>query len=282
MHIDRRRLLLGIGGASAGLVGLPALGAPGLDLSDRDDFLTGAIKMRGSVDDRLCIGWVIGTRYAVIDHRAIPLMGLMAATFTQYRRIRDDAFEARSLEVAYFTDLAERRLLETWRNPVTGASVEVPMTRMGPSRFVVTADGIDLQVPAGEARGLQLNHRFEPAVVRGDDVWITEIIDAGSEPRPDRKPFVYNEMSTYHARLSDLADPDQPTVPTNVSFHGLVTFRPWMGFGDTPGHTTAHGSGTRASRIGDLPPYWLELTGKYHPDVLENPLGALDGAPAES
>ena len=198
--MNRRELLLGIGGASAGLTGLPALAAGGLDLADRDDLLTAVVKMRGSLDDRLCIGWVIGARYAVVEHRAIPMMGLMAATFTQYRRIRDDAFEAKSLEVAYFTDLENRQLLESWRNPVTGALVDVPMTRMGPSRFVLTADGLDLQVPAGEARGLELNHRFDVPVVRGDDVWITEVIDAGSEPRPGRKPFVYNEMSTYHAQ----------------------------------------------------------------------------------
>jgi len=279
--MNRRELLLGIGGASAGMTGLPALGAGGLDLANRDDLLTAVMKMRGSLDDRLCIGWVIGTRYAVVEHKAIPMMGLMAATFTRYRKIRDDAFEAKSLEVAYFTDLENRQLLESWRNPVTGALVDVPMTRMGPSRFVLTADGLDLQVPAGEARGLELNHRFEVPVVRGDDVWITEVIDAASDPHPDRKPFVYNEMSTYHARMSELDDPARATVATNVSFHGLVTFRPWMGFGDTPGHSTAHGSGTRAARVEDLPPYWLELTGEYHPDVLDDPLGALEGEPGD-
>jgi len=280
--IDRRKLLFAIGGAAAGLTSLPGYSSALLDLGDRRDFLTAITKMRGSIDDRLSIGWVIGTRYAVLDHKAVPMMGLLAATFTRYRRIREDAFEARSLEVAYFTDLAERRLIETWKNPVTGKVVDVPMTRMGPSRFVLTADGLDLQVAAGEARGLELNHRFEPAVIRGDDVWITEVIDVSNDPRPDQEPFVYNEMTTYQAKLSDLADPAQPTVPTNVSFHGLVTFRPWMGFGDTPGHTTAHGAGTRAARIEDLPPYWLELTDRYHPDVLNDSLGALEGEPGQA
>jgi hypothetical protein len=280
--IDRRSLLLGIGGAAAGLGTLPAIGASALDLEDRDDFLTACIKMRGSLDDRLCIGWVMGRRYAVVDHKAIPMMNLMAATFTQYRRVRDDAFEAKSLEVAYFTDLDTRELLKTWKNPVTGNVVEVPRTRMGPSRFVVTADGLDLLVPAGEARGVYLQHHFDPAVIRGDDVWITEVIGAASEPRPGKRPFVYNEMSTYHAKMSDLADPAQPTVSTDVSFHGLVTYRPWMGFDDTPGHTTAHGSGGRAASIEELPRHWRELTAKYNPDVLEDPLGALEGQPDDA
>ncbi|MFW2405749.1 MAG: DUF1838 family protein [Gammaproteobacteria bacterium] len=277
--IDRRRLLLGMGGAAAAIGGLPAFGAAALDLTERDDFLTACMKMRGSLDDRLCIGWVMGRRYAVVDHKAIPMMRLMAATFTQYRRIRPDAFEAKSLEVAYFMDNDTGELLETWKNPVTGNIVDVPRTRMGPSRFVVTADGLELLVPAGEARGVELKHRFDPAVIRGDDVWITEVIGAASEPTPGRRPFVYNEMSTYHAKMSDLVDPAQATVPTNVAFNGLVTYRPWMGFEDTPGHTIAHGSGGRVTSIDELPGYWQQLTKKYHPDVLEDPLAALVGDP---
>ncbi len=280
--IDRRQLIIGAGGAMAGLSGPAVLAAPALDLTNRDDFLTACIKMRGSVDDRLCIGWVRGTRYAVVDHKATPMMGLLAATLTRYRRIRPDAFEAKSLEVAYFTDLGTRELIETWTNPFTGKTVGVPRTRMGPSRFVVTADGLDLQVAAGEVRGLKLSHRFEPAIARGDDVWITEVIGVNGDPIPGKRPFVYNEMTTYHARMSDLADPAQPTVPTHVSFHGLVTYRPWMGFDDTPGHTTAHGAGTRAASLDELPEYWLELTAKYHPDVLDDPLGVLEGEPKDA
>lgn len=275
--ISRRELALGLGGTLFGFVGLSAFGRTGLDLVDRGDFLNAVIKMRGSTDERLCIGWVTGTRYAVIDHRAIPMMGLLAATFFQYRRRGPDAYEARSLEVAYFTDLKTRKLIETWRNPITDRVVDVPQTRMGPSQFTLTADGLTLQLAAGEAVGMDVNHRFTPAVVRGDDVWITEVIGVSGTPRGEgAKPFVYNEMSTYQSKLSDLSDPAKATVPTSVSFHGLVTFRPWMGFGDTPGHTTAHGSGTRAASITDLPEYYVELTREFNPDVLEDPLAVLN------
>ena len=109
-------------------------------------------------------------------------------------------------------------------------------------------------------------------------IWITEVINVDGAVSPGAKPFVYNEMTTYHGSLSDVEDAEQATVPTNVSFHGLVTWRPWMGFGDLPGHTTAHGSGARARRIEDFPEYYLELTERYHPDVLDDPLGILDGA----
>lgn len=269
--------VLGLGGAAFAVTGLPVWGRSGLDLKDRGDFLNAVVKMRGSVDERLCIGWVTGTRYVVIDNKAIPMMGLLAATFTQYRRSRPDAYTARSIEVAYFIDLETRKLIETWRNPFTDRVVDVPMVRMGPSQFEITADGLDIKRAAGEAVGMTFNHSFKPAIVRGDDVWITEVIDVHGTPQvEDANPFIYNEMTTYRAKMSALADPARATVSTDVSFHGLVSFRPWMGFGEMSGHTTAHGAGTRSASMGDLPKYYVELTREFHPDVLDDPLAVLN------
>ena len=273
--INRREILAGLGASALTTASMPAWGRAGIDLNNRRDFLQSVVKMRGSTDERLCIGWVAGTRYAVVEHRAIPMMNLLAATFSQYRQKPGGDYEARSIEIAYFLDLVSGKLLETWRNPVTDRVVDVPQVRMGPSAFDISADGLQIRRAAGEAVGMSLNHRFESPYQRGDDVWITEVIDVNGKPRKDSRPFVYNEMSTYHARLSDLANPALATVPANISFHGLVTFRSWMGFADTPGHTTAHGSGTRASRMAELPAYHQELTKALHPDVYANPLEIL-------
>ena len=275
--MNRRNALKALGGITAGLAGWPALSAAGLDLLDRDDFLTAVIKLRGSLDDRLCIGWVMGTRYAVVDHKATPIHDMLAATFSRYRRVRPDAYAATTIEVAFFRDADTGRLLKTWTNPFTNKTVEVPQVRMGPADIIITADGLTVDRPVGEAAGMEIVHRFKPAVTNGDHVWITEEISVeGRSPGDKAKPFVYNEMSTYHALKSDLDNPELATVPTAVDFHGLVTFRPWMGFGDLPGHTTARGSGGRAATVEDLPAYYLELCEQYHPDVLNDPLAVLD------
>ncbi len=277
--IGRRSILQLLGTAVFGLGGPLALAKPGLDLSRTDDFLASVVKLRGSADDRLCAGWVIGARYAVIDDAALPMMGILAGTFSRYRKAGEGTYSARSIEVAYFTDLATGKLLETWQNPVTGKVVDVPQVRMGPASFIITAEGLTVQRAAGEAVGLKLRHRFRPAVIRGNDVWITEEIGASrGAADPDAKAFEYNEMTTYHGLISDLEDQALATVPTQVSFHGLVSWRPWMGFGDVPGHTTAHGAGSRAQGIEDLPKYYLKLTERYHPDVLDDPLAVLDGS----
>jgi len=273
--LNRRTLLTSFGALTVATTANPAWPRPGLDLGNRRDLLTALVKLRGATDSRLVIGYVVGARYAVPEHRAIPMMGILAATFSQYRRLDDDTFEARALEIGYFTDLSTGKVLEKWRNPVTGTTVDVQHTRMGPSRIVVTADGLTVPQPAGEAAGLKLQHAFQPPVVVGDNVWVTEQISVDGPPGP--RPFVYNELSTYHARKSELDDPAIAATATQIQYQSLITYRPWMGFGDAPGHTIARGSGVHVARISDLPPYYLELTRQRHPDVLKDPLALLAG-----
>lgn len=275
--IHRRSLLQGMGGAALAFSTPLSLAAGGLDFSNPRDRLTALAKMRGSTNGILTIGWVMGTRYAVVDSKAIPMLGILAGTFSQYRPLDADTFEARALEVAYFTDLETGKLLETWENPVTGKRVEVPQTRMGPSRILLRAEGLEVPRPAGEATGMKINHRFNDPIEFAGRIWITEEIRVQSDAHaPGGRPFRYNEMTTYESRLADLENDDITAAPVNVQFHSLVTFRPWMGFGDTPGHTTARGFGGRETRVEDLPPYYLELTERYHPDVLNDPMAALE------
>lgn len=275
MQTNRRTLLRAAGALAAGTA-FPALGRGGLVLDDPADFLTAIAKMRGALDERLVISYVIGARYAVPEHRTIPMMGILAATFSVYRRVAPDRFEARSLEIAFFTDMQTGRMIERWKNPVTDVVVDVPQTRMGPATITMTASGIEVPTPAGEAAGLELVHVFQRPVVNGDHVWITEEIHVDGAPRgPGGRPFIYNEFSTYHARRTALEDPELAAVPTDVQYQSLITYRPWMGFGDAPGHTLARGAGKRVERVEDLPAYYLELAERYHPEVLDDPLAAL-------
>lgn len=278
--INRRDILQGAGGLALAGLTRPVRGAAGLNLADPADRLTAIAKLRGSTDDRLAIGWVMGRRYAVVEHRAVPMLDILAATFARYRRRDPATFEVRTLEVAFFTDLDTGELLERWRNPVTGTVVDVPQTRMGPSDVVLTVEGLTVENPSGEAAGLEIRHAFQPPVTHGGDVWITEEIRIyGAAREPGGRPFAYNENTTYQARRSDLDDPAQAMVPAHVSFQSLVTYRPWMGFGDTPGHTLARGNGRRARAITELPAPYLALLRRHHPDVLRDPLAVLEAAP---
>ena len=279
--VSRRRAL---GTAAAGLgasLAMAWLSRPSqaaLNLKDSSDFLTTVLKMRGAVDGSLSLGWIMGQRYAVIDGKATPLYGILASTFANYTRMDAETFEMRSFEVAYFTDLTTGNLLETWENPFTGKVVEVPQTRMGPSVVPVKPAGFDLDNVPSMAAMASARHRFRPAVTLRDDIWITEEINiAGEPPNTGPLPFRYNEMTTYNAKLSDLEKPGLATVPTAIQYQSIVGFAPWNDMGGLNALNMGRGSGTRVARVEDFPPYYLELTEKYHADVLNDPMAILYG-----
>ena len=278
-QVSRRQF---VGGAAAlgGGIALPMAGVgmarpqQALDLSVPQDFLTAIVKMRGGTTPTLNMGFVIGGYYGVVDDRATPLFGVLAGTFTQYHPVDDLSYRIKALEVAYFTDLDTGELLETWDNPYTGETVTVPQTRMGPSTTLITPAGLKIERASGEAVNMQLSHRFRPAITVGDQVWVTEEIQAVAAP-PGRKAFVYNEMSTYQGNRKDLEDPDQASVRSNVEFHSIISWRPWMKMGDHPGHLTGRASGQHVKSFDELPAYYQELTRKHHPDVAADALELL-------
>ncbi len=90
-------------------------------------------------------------------------------------------------------------------------------------------------------------------------------------------PFRYNEMTTYNAKISDLEKPDMATVPTSIQYQSIVGFSPWNAMDGIDAMNMGRGSGTRVARVEDFPPYYLELTEKYHADVLHDPMAILYG-----
>ncbi len=274
----RDTLAVASGTLLSSTVGSSAQAAERLNLNNEDDLLTALVKMRGSTDGGISMGWVIATTYAVVENLATPMWNVLAGTFSRYRKTSDVAYEVRSIELAYFTDLETGRLLETWTNPFTNQEVDVPQTRMGPATIVMTAERLEIPNPVGEAAGMFIKHRFRPAVTVGDDVWITEEIQVDGPPlAPGAPKFAYNEMTTYHSTLTELADPDAAGAATSVQYQSLVSWRPWMAFSDIEGHTISHGSGKHIHRVEDFPKQYLELTAKFNADVLNDPDAVLDG-----
>jgi hypothetical protein len=144
---DRRGLLLGLG--SAALLGATAPAEAGQPLWPMSAAGTAAtlrpaplddatlmhtfMKLRGATDGRLTIGWMDAVNYAFIDGETWPMYRLLAATWQTFRKVSDTLYESRSLEVAHFLDLQTGALLQKLTMPVSGAVVDVPAYRAGPS-----------------------------------------------------------------------------------------------------------------------------------------------------
>ena len=199
-----RRSVLGFGAVALtipGLISLPAHAAgKSLDLKNKADSLTALQKMRGALDGRLCMGYVKGLYYGVVEDRITPLYGVLGGTFSRYKKLPDGNFEGRTFEIAYFTDWETGGLLENFKNPYTGEMVSVPQTRMKPSTIIITPDGLRT---GGEMRAMSLSNRFLPARVVNNDVWIVEESLVSTPPDFKGPKFAYNEVTTYQSTLTE-------------------------------------------------------------------------------
>jgi hypothetical protein len=211
--------------------------------------------------------------YGVVDDRMEPLFDVVAAVFTRYRRMADGGAEVFSAELAWFVDRETGKAMDSFRNPYTGASVEVPGGGLSPSKYTF---GPDLSMRlARQMPGMEFAHEVLPPVVRGNDVWITER-SRSSFPIPGQpKPMRYSESNIFHAPRSAVEARGATRVESDVSFTNVVSWRPWMKMGDHPGHLTASGAGRHGAAMASLPPAWIEATRARKPEVLRDPAALL-------
>lgn len=275
--LSRRTLMGGLGGAGL-MAATPAL-ADGhsrtLDFSKREDQLTALIKMRCSMDDRVVMGGVKGLYYGVVENRVTPLYGVLAGTLARYKQIDEGTWEGSSFEVAYFTDWETGELLETFDNPYTGETVEVPQTRMGPSRMLISLEGRRSPSENPRLAMMDINHRFLPPRNENGTVVLVEEIRVGTPEDFTGPQFHYNEVTTYRAQMEDVANPDVMIANDSTHFNGIVSWRPWLKMTGYPGHLFGTATGGRYASVEDYPPYYVELTNKHHPDVFSDPIALL-------
>jgi hypothetical protein len=225
--------------------------------------------MRGALTDRVVNGYVSGRYYGVVGDEVTPLYGVVAATFSRYRQRADGAYEFVSVEQAYFTDLDNKAVLDTYANPYTSETVTVPATQGAPSKLVV---GLDLKVrPVGLLPGVELDQRVLPPQVIGGDVWFTEESFASARIPGRDKPIHYTETVTMQATTQALASSHGDRVPAHSIFNSVVSWRPWLKMGDRPGHLLGVGRGAFDVPVSDLPPAWLEATRRLRPQLLTAP-----------
>lgn len=280
-------LVAGAALVGPGLLPLSTSASTPLDLSSDRDLLRALMKMRGSLDSELVIGWLRAKRFAVSQGRIEPLCGFLAAVFSRFRRVSDDLFEAVVLEITHYTDFETGALLDRLVMPYAGHEVEVPTFRFGPAstRYAVRLDEEEEFEPAPDTT----QGAFSPAA----SILMTksihrERIHAGSlylrheeygrvKPKDSDLPgMFYKESTVWSAPLDQVLDPNLTRLDARVNYSAMTSWRPWMHMGDIPGQTASNGFGVRARSVADLPDDFLRYTRELHPDVLEAPEAVLD------
>lgn len=303
-HTDRRSMLLALGTAAvAGAVPSPVAGAKGRAAGasaatiravalDDAALMRTFMKLRGATDERLTIGWMDAVNYAFVDGETWPMYRLLAATFQTFRKTSDTLFQSRTLEVAHFLDIRTGELLRQLTMPVSGAVVDVPAYRAGPSDGKValrldetrdfrmaseSAQGTSF-FRAGKAIAQQLvsEPQLEAGTFRVREDLNTRVLPA----EPGQRGFFYREWTIWSGDWKALQDPKVHCVSTEVIYSAATAWRPWMKMGNAPGNTLQNGRGGKVERVEDLPPEVLRLTRQVHPDLVADPSGVLAGKKA--
>jgi len=278
--MTRRQLLhtgsLGLTGLALGGCASPSLE---LDLNDPWDRLTALAKLRGNTDGSTVMWWMKGVRYGVVDNVITPLFNMLVGSFQRMRPLPGQGFEVNMLEMSYLTDLETGAVLDTFTNPYNGAVCEVPEQRLGPFPVLMRPTGVVLpDLPMfGE---VELQTQVGPAFVNGDDVWLRDdsSVKVDSD-HPMMGKHIYNELVTYHGKVSEINDPRVTSAAADISFTAVTSWREWFKAEGVGGHTTARANGRKISRIEDFPPEYLAAARERHGDLLADPEAVLDAAP---
>ena len=265
---SRRRCLRAIGAAAltTWASGTPVTHAVGRASSLSTDDL---VRVLGRSDGGVSVRWTDGVLTAHVDSKTTPCFRVLSQIFSRHRRRTDGGFDTVVFELAYFTDLERRELLETWRNPFTAVTVTVPKTVLGPTPYRITAE----QRVERETRfsgGVPFDHRFS-VDASGDDLWVTESLDSiMPSPAPGVPGFGFHENFVYHTSADSLLDRSRPCVGARVQKINVLSWRPWMLMGDVRGLTMTRAHGRVIDDLAQLPDAFKRLNAAHSEGLLDD------------
>lgn len=272
--VNRRAALAGM----VGVAGATALSASQQVLPEKgrlDDApfgVTDLLRVIGRSDGAVAIRWTDGVLTGHVDAKSVPLCRVLSQIFSRHRPRADGGFDTVVFELAYFTDLDRRELLETWTNPFTGKTVAVPKTMLGPTPYVITP-ALQAVRELRYSGGAPFTHGFVVESAQ-DDLWVTESLDSVMPaPAPGIPPFGFHENFTY--RTSRTALHEHRPLDTLVQKHNVLSWRPWMMMQGIAGITTTRAYGRVIDDPARLPEAFQRLNAQHGQGVTDDLQGLL-------
>ena len=271
--------------------------APSLDFDNPRDNLYAFGKIWAGYDGPE-IGAFHGLMYARIDDkRLIPLFGYTGTGCMESRIDENGNMVIRGRETGYFTDLATGDILQTWKNPFTGETVEVfdfynknmggtltaemPRFAMGAAKDDATLMNDGTAKTSGGIVPFIL-----PFETYGDDLMLawdyaheyTNPVDPAHWPKASTGPRISpSEHFTFSMSLDQMNDRSEPSSRYNAGFTRLSQWWPWMRMGQSElkdqvlfGRMFSHKG---LKDYGDIPPKVLAHIEKNAPEYLQPPEG---------
>lgn len=270
---------LGLKFALAGGAAFTAIKAMPLRAASLDPQSPNAIyrKLRFRADEGLLFWWIKGRKYAQIGTKLDPLYDMQVGSLVRVKNTADGGYDATSLEIVFYTDIATGSFLRQWKNPYTGETLEIKHAPIGPTTTRHTPAGDPIRPTELGGSKLEASSVNYPAIIEGEDVWINHHSTAAVFPRDGKgEPFRVNDWSTYLAKASDVMDVNKPYVSSSVHLQEVTSWGRWMNMGDRPGNLTSQGVGRKVKTYAEMPQVWRKLVEDIDPDVAKDPLAVLD------
>lgn len=249
-----------------------------LDPSNPDDLYLINRKVNYTYDDRPVFWYIEAVRYGLVDSAFTPFWKMHVGFLFNVTSTGEFEFETKQLSAIFYADLESGELLETFKNPITGASTPVrqPGVIRGGSRFDKTKQIRESRERPGAT--VTAGTDIGPAWIIGDDVWVHADTWIRAEPTgAEGQLLQVNDWSTYHASLADVADPSVASAPATMNFNDINTWPSWLGMGDQPGNYVSRGFGRKLHSGEGMPPSWLRFMNDLYPQESKDLVAAIDG-----
>lgn len=272
-----RRTALELAGAAtvAGLVSSPHAARAALDL-DKD---ANAIyrKLRYRADEGLVFWWIVARKFGQVGTKLDPLFDMQVGSLMRVKNAADGSYDVTSLEIVFYTDIDTGAFLREWKNPYTNEVLPMKHDPLGPTTTKHTPAGDPIRPTELGGSKLEARSLNSAPLVEGDDIWIKHESTATVFPRDGKgEPFRVNDWSTYHAKLSEVADAKTPFVSSTVHLQEVTSWSRWMNMAEKAGNQTSSGVGRKVKSYAEMPAVWRKLVEEIDPDVAKDPLGVLD------
>ncbi len=228
------------------------------------------VKVMGSTEREDTYAFLKFHIYGFDGGNVLPLFSMQNVIVQKWTPMEEPGyFGLKHYEVAYFSEFDTNTPIETWENPYTGETLDIPPFILGPIEREYTPEGII-------APGIAPNP-LNVSII-GDRVFIpTQSIDKAYNPMsgPEWGPYAgdpdiyWDSMLTYSASAEDVLNPELTSVPAEIHMQNLISWGIFMKMGLRPGRTMARAYGKNIESLDDLPPEVVDGLKKYTPDIFE-------------
>ena len=214
--------------------------------------------------------WLQGRRYGLVDNLPTPLWDMHIGLVFRTRDLPGGGWEVRSIAQSFYTDVDNGTFLRTFRNPYTGEDIEI--FYFPPAAASDRYRGLKVE-PKTPAPGLKITDTVGGA--RFDGGVLTIRSDHCVSGVFSGKPIRVNDLSTYVGAIGDFHDSTVTMAPASQTFNDFNSWPDWFRMGDRPGTYMSRAYGRKAFAFADMPAIWRRLLKEAHPDLAEDPVGAL-------